>query len=358
MALVLTLTVGGFAASGMFDGSAGASVATPTSAHADKVTRFIVLGDPGTGGAAQYATAAAMEEVCAARGCDFVLVTGDNIYETGVTSPYDPQFVTKFEEPYANFTIPFYLTIGNHDSAGGPTVDVAGSATTVPVDPFGLGAYHANADHQVAYHYRTDRLSEKWNMPARWYSFTANDHVQFFSIDANALVWMGHPLFTKDPLGNEQAEWLRAEMTASTAEWKIVFGHQPFLSNGEHGNAGTYNGQHETHQPGDNTLSVRLREFIEDEVCEHADYYVSGHDHDLQWLKPVDRCGRTEFIVSGAAARMRDLADPTRNPAFFQQGSQLGFFWVKIVEDQLTGVVFDENGDVLYERSMTRRDAA
>lgn len=76
---------------------------------------FLVIGDMGTGTPEQFEVAKAMKEVCAQRGCAFVISTGDNIYEYGVSSVQDPQFQSKFEKPYAELDIPFFLVLGNHD---------------------------------------------------------------------------------------------------------------------------------------------------------------------------------------------------------------------------------------------------
>ncbi len=169
-------------------------------------------------------------------------------------------------------------------------------------------------------------------------------------------MWAGDPLFTHDALATQQGAWLQEAMDQSTADWKLVFGHQPYISNGDHGNAGTYNGQHETQDAGDGTLGIFLRTFLEQNVCDQADVYLAGHDHDLQWLAPVDRCGDTEFLVSGAGAKTRDIADPDRNQAYFQQGGTLGFIWVEIHGDQLTGTVYtvDDTGTPteVFERTM------
>ena len=55
-----------------------------------KLVRFITLGDTGKGNADQRRVAVAARDLCAARGCDFALLLGDNIYEEGVETIDDP----------------------------------------------------------------------------------------------------------------------------------------------------------------------------------------------------------------------------------------------------------------------------
>jgi hypothetical protein len=59
--------------------------------------RFAAIGDTGKGNTGQKQVADAIARKCAASGCDFVQLLGDNIYDSGVTSVTDPQWQTKFE---------------------------------------------------------------------------------------------------------------------------------------------------------------------------------------------------------------------------------------------------------------------
>lgn len=285
----------------------------------DGALRFLVVGDTGTGSDAQRQVADAMLAVCKARGCSFVLVTGDNIYENGVSSPTDPQFEEKFEEPYAAFTIPFYLVLGNHDAStlGGEGLDTG------------------RAQHQVAYSKRTDRASDKWNMPDRYYAFEKPGAL-FLALDTN-LVNMG------GDLQEAQASWLDARLDGSDAAWTFAFGHHPLFSNGQHGDAGG----------GDRTATPLLRDFLMAGVCGKVDVYFSGHDHDLQWLKAKPGCGGTEFIVSGAGAKTRELADE-HNDAWFAQGGTLGFVWVEVKGDSFRATFYDGEGAALFERTRAK----
>lgn len=303
-------------------------------ASVDPIVRFVLLGDMGEGNAGQYQVGRAIESVCAARGCDFVLGLGDNIYDSGVTSPNDPQFESKFEEPYHNLTLPFYMSLGNHDNGE----EILGQEQ-------GLGSDSRRGDHQVAYHYRTDRASEKWQMPSRYYTFTWH-HAQFFALDTNTMMWMGDPQTARDPLVLQQAEWLDREITASDKTWKFTFGHHPYVSNGQHGDAGEMEGV-----PG---LGILIQRTLEEVACDRVNAHLAGHDHDMQWLAPVASCGDTEFLISGAGSKARELRDPSDHEAFFQQGATLGFAWIELDGTTFTGAYFDADANPLYERSFTK----
>ena len=59
--------------------------------------------------------------------------------------------------------------------------------------------------------------------------------MSLFGLDTNELFWS--PWFGAD----DQYAWFEQEIT-SVNEWTIAFGHHPYISNGQHGNAGTYEG--------------------------------------------------------------------------------------------------------------------
>jgi len=293
---------------------------TAAAPHAPQTgtVRFVALGDAGTGGDGQRAVAAAMEQVCAERGCDFAVYLGDNIYNNGVESADDSQFEEKFEAPYANLNFPFYVTLGNHDYGGN-----------------GLGNESDRAVPQVAY----TELSTKWTLPDRTYA-KDQGHVRLLSLDTNAILWKS--LWNT---ADAQQAWLDAA-TTSDHPWTIAFGHHPYVSNGQHGSAGTYEGV-------ENIPIIsgqEVKDFFDQSVCGKVDLYLSGHDHNLEWLEPT--CG-THFIVSGAGGKTRSMADwgqATR----FQQGDVLGFLWVEIVDRTLTGVFYDQDGSILYQDTITQ----
>lgn len=287
-----------------------------------EVVRFVVLGDTGEGNEDQYSVAQAIVEVCAIRGCDFAVLTGDNFYDSGVDGVDDPQWQTKFEMPYEDFTFPVYAVLGNHDYGGnGIGVDFDGD----------------KPDYQVQY----TKQSQLWKMPATYYTFDMGP-ATFFALDTNQV--MTDP-FNGNP--DAQKNWLINGAAASAQTWKIAFGHHPYLSNGEHGNAGNYEDLEGIPFPfvaGDN-----VKEFVEEAVCGKVDFYICGHDHTIQWLQPT--CG-TEFIVSGAGSKANTL--PGNNPFFFQIEEMEGFLWVELAGNAFSGALYDKNANELYTRSFVK----
>lgn len=292
--------------------------------------RFVALGDGGEGNETQYAVADAMLEVCTNKtttdleGCEFALYLGDNFYDVGVDSVYDSQFDDKFELPYQNIDFPFYVVLGNHDAGG-----------------WGSGFELYKTEHQVDY----TNHSAKWTMPNEYYAFE-HGHASFFGLDTNALMW--------DPLlnsGSAQESWIGPAITQALGDWKIAFGHHPYISNGQHGNAGSYEGiDFIDWAIADVPLGVAVEDFMNTHICGNIDVYFSGHDHNRQWLEPA--CG-TEFIVTGAAAKTTDLQN-RGNPTLFEDDQIAGFFWVEIEGNCLTGEFYDQNSQLQFSHQFCK----
>jgi hypothetical protein len=277
--------------------------------------RFIALGDTGKGNPGQYQVGAAMGAHCATFGCDFVVLLGDNFYPNGVGSTDDPQWKTAFVDPYATVNVPFYAVLGNHDCGGD------GAGTDLP-----------RGDFQIAY----SSVNPKWRMPARDYKFSFGD-VDFFVADTN------RSMFSVDVEARADFEkWL----PESKAKWKIVFAHHPYLSNGEHGNAGSYDGL--PFVPVANGSAVKS--FLDDRVCGQADFYIAGHDHSIQWLQ--ETCNGTELIVSGGGAKTTRLLG--KQPTYYQS-NKLGFVYVVISGNTLTASFHDESGALQYTRTVLKK---
>ncbi len=272
------------------------------------VVEFIAFGDQGKGNDGQKRVAEAMFEVCRDRGCDFGVVLGDNLYRYGFEEPDDPRMKERFDLPYGPLDMPFYAVLGNHDYAHGRN--------------------HERALWQLDWAARSNLME----MPSQYYRFEA-DRAAFFALDTTRVFWYGE---------TEQSGWLDRELAASKHKWKIVFGHHPYRSNGNHGNAGQYEGWRAPWVGGRS-----LRTLFEDRICDGVDLYLSGHDHNLQYLQ---HCG-VELVVTGAAATTTPIVD-RGNESFFE-ASQLGFVWIRL-DENMTLAFFDDRGKLLFERVVTR----
>ncbi|WP_336051624.1 metallophosphoesterase [Streptomyces sp. CA2R101] len=296
--------------------------AFPFPEHANGKGEFAILvtGDAGTGDEAQYAVASAARDVCKAEGIGLAVGLGDNIYENGPESDDDSEFQDKFEKPNSGIDVPWLMVLGNHDCSG-----------LIP----GSGGDPSRGDREVAY----AATSRRWYMPSRYYSVplpAAEPLVEFFAIDT--IPWSSYvaqldPHYRWDgPYMREQRSWLDGALRNSRARWKVVIGHHPYLNNGKHGSAGSYDG----FEIGNYTSGVHLKDMYEKVVCGRADLILSGHDHTLQILEPTARTGGTRQVVCGASAKTEDGTAHFHHPAAWQNFSDHGFMVLKVSGARLT----------------------
>ena len=305
--------------------------------------RFVLMGDTGEGNADQRAVAVAIRDYCALEGCDFVILLGDNIYDSGASSVDDPQWTTKFEDPYRDVELPFYAVLGNHDYGG----------VLFGRDSGGLGNEWDKGPVEVMYSAR----STKWTMPDTHYTFQVGN-VGFVMMDTNSILW-------DDTTNGDQRAWFPgavADLRASGADWIMAAGHHPLRSNGAHGNAGSY----ESLEIGGVDVPIPIpimdgrnfRRFMHDYVCGNVDFAFAGHDHNRQWLDEPDACGGTELVVNGAGAKTKSFDRDDRNAAHWQNDAIEGFMYVHISGDTMIGRFIDSSGAVEYERMLMRPSAS
>ena len=204
--------------------------------------RFVALGDVGRGNIGQQKIADVMKEYFQQQPFVLVLLTGDNIYENGEIEKVG----ATFERPYRFLRqkpIPFYAVLGNHDVRTNNGVD------------------------QVNY--------PGFNMQGRYYTFSQGI-VQFFALDTNRKAeW------------SQQLIWLEKNLAASTATWKIVFGHHPLYSSGVHG-----------------TDPKRIAKLCPLFARYGVQLYINGHDHNYERTEPIEG---TTYLTCGAGATTRPV---------------------------------------------------
>ena len=265
--------------------------------------RFIVVGDWGTGASFQKRVAAQM---CAKAGKEkpgFILSTGDNIYNSGVSSVDDPQWKTKFEDIYScpELAIPWYAVLGNHDHRG-------------------------SIQAEIAYHSKNPR----WNMPDRYYrvSMKVNEGttVDIIAIDTD-------PINRKDTAFTiKQNLWLRSELAASKAMWKIVVGHHMIRSHGGYG---------------DQDYMLSAIKPLLDEFG--VDLYINGHDHDLQYLKsPEDRF---YCLISGGGGEARNTGYGANTIFAATNG---GFHYIAVLQSRMYIEFVDIDGKTTFATNIRK----
>lgn len=247
--------------------------------------RFAVIGDTGSGNANQRAVAARM----AAWDPDFVLHTGDVIYERGEYEHYPARFASPYRA-LIDHTV-FYPSPGNHDYGRG-----------------NLNGYTTFFETP-----RTPGADEE-----RWYTFSYGD-AQFFALDTNLPFSQGSP----------QYAWFSKALAASRARWKFAFFHHPPYSSGDHGSS----------------LYVRK---AWSPLFEQHDVQVvfTGHDHHYERVTPREdyvKDGRptTYFVTGGGGAWARRAG---RQAFTAESAVAYHFLGVTIAGDRIAVEAIDKDG--------------
>ncbi len=243
---------------------------------------MLILGDFGSGSENQRAVARAMEKTAEAKGCDLVLLTGDNFIQKGIISVEDEQLDTKFELMY-NFQLPFYAVLGNHDLAGN---------------------WKAQIDYTA--------ISERWNMPATNYNFTAGP-VQIYAINTTCSVQTLWRLFKK-----------------TDKPWRLGLGHHPAISSGRHGG-----------------MTWLERVVI---VLSGIHFFVSGHNHVLEHTV----FSKVDQVISGGGGSPIEKSQkkPLSNTRYINE--DFGYIWAHFTSHQATFHYFDISGKEIYTFTRTK----
>lgn len=231
-------------------------------------TRFAVFGDCGAGTPQQAAVAFQVFQ----QKPQFVLVTGDNVYRSGLESEYRQNFFPYYTTaspspekgaPLMNNT-PFYMLLGNHDVYGDnfdKTPD--GLAyfyyNDLPLNgPITRGVVSPSGNPELVKAFKS-AVGAKFPRMSNFSFDYGNVHIA--CIDANPHA---------NPLDPTLVEWLVNDIRNSTAEWKMVAYHHPgFNSSKAH-----YNYQ-----------QMRLLSPLLEQLG--IDMVLTGHVHNYQRTKPL-----------------------------------------------------------------------
>lgn len=209
--------------------------------------RFAVIGDSGRGDAQQQGVADEMVRWRERFPFDFVLMLGDNIYDSHTPEDY----AAKFERPYKALLeagVTFHAAIGNHDDAA-----------QIYYKQFNMGGqrYHS---------FRRSEVSLQGGL--------AGAGVRFFALDSRSF-------------DERQLDWLADELDDSSSRWKIVYFHHPLYTSGRYESASR-------------ALRVVLEPIL---VNGDVDVVLSGHEHFYERMRPQRGI---YYFISGAAGSLRE----------------------------------------------------
>jgi hypothetical protein len=251
--------------------------------------RFVAMGDWGAGSPFQKEVAAQLISRYRQAPYEAVLLLGDNIYPDGNIKKHGKAYFTDLYTPLIEQSVQFIVALGNHDVLAG---------------------------HQA------DQL-RFFNMPGYYYA-VHKPVVDIFVIDSNR--------FAKDEV---QQRWLKNALQDSKAPWKVVMGHHPIYSSGDHG------------------LNSGLLKTLEPVLVKgKADLYLAGHDHEYERFQAMQ--GVTHLVSGGGGAYLRNFDKPL--PGSLVRVKAHHFLDFSASKSQLSLTVISKTGEVI-DQAQWRKNA-
>jgi predicted phosphodiesterase len=191
-------------------------------------------------------------------------------------------------------------------------------------------------------------VSERWNAPARYYSMEypvgRKQKALFVFIDTAPLI----DKYRKDE-GDEdgkysdageqsierQLYWLDSTLVASNGRWKIVIGHHPVYADTDK----------EASERTD--MQERVGTILENRK---ADFYISGHIHNFQYIKPE---GKTvNYIVNSSASQSRKVK-PIEGTVFCN--GDPGYSVFSVSRDSVRFSFVNHTGETVYRGAVGKK---
>jgi hypothetical protein len=245
----------------------------------------------------------------------FVVSAGDCFHMLGVQSTADPIWLTNYEWVYShpNLHCLWYPVLGNHE-------------------------YQGNTQAVIDY----SSVSRRWEMPSRYYTTlhkAGKATVRIVHIDTAPLIEKYRKGTDKYPDvahqdHQKQLRWIDSVLAASEADWDIVVGHHPVLSE----------------DTKDSLEQAEMLIHIAPLLAKHrVDAYFSGHIHTFQHIKDSTR--HTHFVVAPSGS----LGRPKLTNAHTQFASeQEGFIICSAGTDSLSFSCINFEGQALYSYSLVK----
>jgi tartrate-resistant acid phosphatase type 5 len=255
--------------------------------------RFAVIGDYGEGNTAEKDVA----DLILSWNPDLVITTGDNNYPNGAANTIDQRigqyfhtFIYLYQGIFGTGSNEnrYYPSLGNHDWV------------TDQAQPY------------------LDYFSLPGN--ERYYQFSRGP-VGYFVLDSDA----HEPDGVNS--GSVQADWLKLQLSKSTATWNIVYFHHPPYSSGLHGST--------------DWMRWPFKEW-------GADLVLSGHDHTYERLQ-ID--GLT-YIVNGlGGGSIYDFIQPISG-SLVRYNQDYGAMLIEADREKLRLQFFNRGGDLIDDATL------
>ncbi|KAL5697300.1 acid phosphatase [Ranunculus cassubicifolius] len=285
-------------------------------AKTDGSLSFLVIGDWGRKGTHnQSEVATQMGRIGEKLDIDFIVSTGDNFYDNGLTGVNDLAFEESFTNIYTAQSLQkqWYSVLGNHDYRGDSEAQLDPILRKIDSRWLCLRSFLVNAEIAELFFVDTSPFVD-----------------QYFAIpNEHTYDWKGIGS-RKDYIANLLKE-LESALRESHAKWKIVVGHHAIMSVGHHGDT--------------EELVKQLLPLLQ---AYHVDFYMNGHDHCLEHISSSD--SPIQFFTSGAGSKawrgdVKQLnGDGVR---LFYDGQ--GFMSVELTHTKAQLVFYDVFGKVLHK---------
>jgi 3',5'-cyclic AMP phosphodiesterase CpdA len=247
---------------------------------------------------------------------DFMAVVGDPIHDDGVMSVSDEEWKLKIENVYSAKSLqklPFYVVSGNHE-------------------------YHGSVRAILDY----SQKSERWNAPARYFSMEypigKKQKALLVFIDTAPLIEKYRNNSQYSDAGEQDMErqlyWLDSTLVASKGRWKIVIGHHPIYADTD---------KEESERT---DMQERVEKILE---SRKADFYISGHIHNFQYIKPE---GKTvNYIVNSSASQSRPIHSGLVEGTLFANPDP-GFSVFTVSRDSVRFCFVNHTGETVYKQAI------
>ncbi|CAN4081013.1 unnamed protein product [Withania somnifera] len=245
---------------------------------------------------------------------DFVVSTGDNFYDNGLTGVDDPAFEQSFTNIYTAPSLQkiWYNVLGNHDYRGDVLAQLSPILKQRDSRWICLRSYIVNTDVAEFFFVDTTPFQDMYFTNPKDHTYDWRD------------------VLPRNDYLNDVLKDLDSALRESSAKWKIVVGHHTIKSAGHHGNT--------------EELQLHLLPILQ---ANNVDFYLNGHDHCLEHISSSD--SPLQFLTSGGGSKSWRGDINWWNPKemkFYYDGQ--GFMAMQITQTQVCVQFFDIFGNILH----------